>query len=95
MKIFDANGDGVLQLSEYIKLVRYVVSMAALQYEEGIRQRGPESGGGAGLFAELRPTAIDAVKVIFGQEMERVLRELVESGKTAKLPTPKKRHRKS
>ena len=57
--------------------------------------RVPESGDWAGLFAELRPTAIDAVKVIFGQEMERVLRELVESGKTAKLPTPKKRHRKS
>ena len=47
MKIFDANGDGVLQLGEYIKLVRYVVSMAALQYEDSMRDRQHAGHSGA------------------------------------------------
>lgn len=55
----------------------------------------PPDGDWSGLFAELRPTAIDAVQLIFGQEMERILREMVESGKTAKLPTPRKRRRRT
>jgi DNA-binding transcriptional MerR regulator len=38
------------------------------------------------LFQELRPTGIEAVRVMFGREMERALRELLESGKLAKLP---------
>ncbi len=36
-------------------------------------------------FEALRPTGLEAVRVIFGQEIERVLRQLVESGKTATL----------
>jgi DNA-binding transcriptional MerR regulator len=43
------------------------------------------------VFRELRPVGMETVRVVFGQEMERVLREHVESGKTAKLPRPKKR----
>jgi DNA-binding transcriptional MerR regulator len=35
------------------------------------------------LFQELRPTGMEAVRVIFGREMERELRKLVESGKLA------------
>jgi DNA-binding transcriptional MerR regulator len=38
------------------------------------------------LFQQLRPTGIEAVRVMFGREMERELRKLVESGKLAKLP---------
>jgi DNA-binding transcriptional MerR regulator len=38
------------------------------------------------LFEELRPTGIEAVRVMFGREMERELRALLESGKLAKLP---------
>ena len=63
------------------------------QAEKGSVQT-PDDGDWGRLFAELRPTAIEAVQVIFGQEMERVLRELVESGKTAKLPTKRRRRRK-
>jgi hypothetical protein len=55
--------------------------------------RTPKDGDWSQLFEALRPTAIDAVRVVFGQEMERVLREMVETGKTAKLPTRKKRAR--
>jgi DNA-binding transcriptional MerR regulator len=38
------------------------------------------------LFQELRATGIEAARVIFGREMERELRKLLESGKLAKLP---------
>jgi DNA-binding transcriptional MerR regulator len=41
-------------------------------------------------FRTLRPTGLEAVQLIFGQEMERVLRELVESGKTASVKRRKK-----
>jgi DNA-binding transcriptional MerR regulator len=43
------------------------------------------------LFDELRTTGIEAVRVIFGREMERVLRDLLESGKLAKLPARARR----
>lgn len=40
----------------------------------------------------IRPIALEAVRIVFAQEMERALRELVDSGRTTKLPTkrPKK-----
>lgn len=40
----------------------------------------------------IRPIALEAVRLVFAQEMERALRELVDSGRTTKLPTkrPKK-----
>ncbi len=55
-----------------------------------------ESAGAADLFRELRPTGQEAVRVIFGREMERALRKLLESGKVTSLPgrvkkKPKKR----
>jgi DNA-binding transcriptional MerR regulator len=43
------------------------------------------------LFEELRPTGIEAVRVMFGREMERALRALLESGKLAKLPARARR----
>jgi DNA-binding transcriptional MerR regulator len=36
------------------------------------------------LLNTLRPTAIDAVRVLFGREMEKQLRQLLESGRIAK-----------
>lgn len=39
---------------------------------------------------QLRPLGIEAVRLVFGQEMERVLREWIDSGKLAKLPTKKR-----
>jgi DNA-binding transcriptional MerR regulator len=40
----------------------------------------------AALFDALRPAGIEAVRVVFGREMERALRELLASGKAARLP---------
>ncbi len=45
-----------------------------------------DGGDVAATFRELRPMALEAVRLIFSQEMERVLRKLVESGKAATLP---------
>jgi DNA-binding transcriptional MerR regulator len=53
----------------------------------------PPDGDWSRVFEELRPTSIEAVRIVFGQEMQRVLRELVESGKTAKLPNHRRRRR--
>src|SRR5262249_54094192 len=39
----------------------------------------------ATVMSALRPMGMEAVRVIFGQEMERVLRKMVESGKTATI----------
>jgi DNA-binding transcriptional MerR regulator len=44
-------------------------------------------------FEALRPTGIEAVRVIFGREMERALRELLESGKMTKLPAARTKRR--
>jgi len=48
----------------------------------------------AEMFQALRPTGIEAVRVIFGREMERALRRLLESGKMATLPSKVKRAKK-
>jgi DNA-binding transcriptional MerR regulator len=49
------------------------------------------------LFEALRPIGMESVRVHFGREMERVLRELLESGKLAELSSrvgrAKKKHR--
>ncbi len=47
----------------------------------------------AATFRELRPMALEAVRLIFSQEMERVLRKLVESGKAATLRPKTRRPR--
>lgn len=44
-------------------------------------------------FEALRPTGIEAVRVIFGREMERSLRKLLESGKMTKLPAARTKRR--
>jgi DNA-binding transcriptional MerR regulator len=46
---------------------------------------GAIEGDAADLFRELRPTGQEAVRVIFGREMERALRKLLESGAVTKL----------
>lgn len=50
---------------------------------KGTSRRAGESLGEA--MSALRPVALDAVRLIFAQEMERVLRELVASGRTVKI----------
>ena len=43
------------------------------------------------LFSALRPTGLEAVRVIFGREMERQLRKLADSGKLQKARKPRRR----
>lgn len=47
----------------------------------------------AGLVEALRPLGLEAVRIVFAREMERALRELVESGRAAKIPSKKRRKR--
>lgn len=53
-----------------------------------------EATDAASIFQALRPTGIEAVRVIFGREMERALRKLLESGKMATLPAKVRKARK-
>lgn len=46
------------------------------------------------LFQALRPTAMESMRVMFGREMERALRKLVESGQLAKLPARARKAKK-
>jgi DNA-binding transcriptional MerR regulator len=54
----------------------------------------PDASNAAEMFQALRPTGIEAVRVIFGREMERALRKLLESGKMATLSSKVKRAKK-
>jgi DNA-binding transcriptional MerR regulator len=51
---------------------------------EGFGEGGSSDDFGAALAA-LRPLGLEAVRVVFAQEMERVLREKAKSGEAAKL----------
>jgi len=46
-----------------------------------------EAPDAAAMFQALRPAGLEAVRVIFGREMEKALRKLVESGKMASFPS--------
>jgi DNA-binding transcriptional MerR regulator len=54
------------------------------QAREGFGKAATHEDLGAALQA-LRPMGLEAVRVIFAQEMDRVLRRMAESGRTAKL----------
>lgn len=56
--------------------------LAALFLTPGKRRSGRPL---APLLRELRPAALEAARLILAQEMERVLREWVDSGKAAKI----------
>lgn len=47
----------------------------------------------ASMFQALRQSGIDAVRVMFGREMERQMRTLLESGKLATLPAKARKRR--
>lgn len=53
-----------------------------------------ETSDVAAMFQALRPTGLEAVRVIFGREMERALRKLLESGKVAALPAKVRKAKK-
>lgn len=46
------------------------------------------------LFRTVRGAGIDAVRILFGREMERALRKLVDSGKLASLPARARKARR-
>lgn len=54
-----------------------------------------EAEDGAGVFQALRPMGMEAVRVIFGREMERALRNLVQSGKATALPARVKKKKRA
>jgi hypothetical protein len=81
------------------EIIRKHMARAADELAEFFLKRAREEGFGrsadgddiAAAFQALRPMGLEAVRVVFGQEMERVLRKLVESGKTATLPVKGKK----
>jgi DNA-binding transcriptional MerR regulator len=72
------------------RTLRKRLSRTAKQLARPILARGaarPRGGRAAPLgdaLRELRPIALDAVQLVFAQEMERVLREWVASGRAAR-----------
>jgi DNA-binding transcriptional MerR regulator len=76
------------------EILRKHMARAADELAAHFWKRAREEGFGrsdsgddiAAAFQALRPLGLEAVRVVFGQEMERVLRGLVESGKSASLP---------
>jgi len=91
----EAAGIDLETASEASALVRKHMARVAQDLVDFFVKRAERGGldvaDAGALFQALRPTGIEAVRVIFGREMERALRKLLESGKLAKLP---KRRRK-
>ncbi len=53
--------------------------------------RRDELFGSPAAVEQMRPIALEAVRLVFAREMEKVMRELAESGKTARLGRKKSR----
>ena len=70
-------------------LGRAATELAELFFEQARRSQGADHDLTEQLDV-LRPRALEAVRLVFGREMERVLRGWVSSGKTNKLPARKK-----
>ncbi len=64
------------------KRLRKTAAELAEQFLAGKRGKGLPPGA---VMREVRPVALEAVRLVFAQEMERVLRAWSESGKAAKL----------
>jgi DNA-binding transcriptional MerR regulator len=71
------------------RAVAEVVDLFVAHAKDG--KIGAESAGD--LFQALRPMGLEAVRVIFGREMETALRKLLESGKATSLPAKVKKKR--
>jgi DNA-binding transcriptional MerR regulator len=78
-------------------MARTAEDLATFFFKQAREGFGRDAGADdfAAVFQALRPTGLEAVRVVFGQEMDRVLRKLVESGKTATLPVKAKKARKA
>lgn len=78
-------------------MTRTAEDLAAYFFKQAREGFGREAGPAdfAAVFQELRPMGLEAVRVVFAQEMERVIRRLVESGKTATLPAKARKPKKA
>jgi DNA-binding transcriptional MerR regulator len=56
--------------------------------------RDASAGDLTDAYKALRPLGQEAVRVVFGSEMERAMRKLLESGATAELPAKAKKRRR-
>jgi DNA-binding transcriptional MerR regulator len=76
--------DEALQLLRK-RLGRTAEELAELIFKRG--KRGKRSGGAGlgGVLGQARPAALEAVRLIFAQEMEGELRKWLESGRLSKL----------
>ncbi len=80
----------VILRKHFAKAVGELVTL----FVERARRANLEAQDLVGLFQTLRPAGNEAVRVIFGREMEDRLRELVESGTLAKITRKEKTKKK-
>lgn len=84
--------------SEAASIIRKHAARAARELAEHIFKRASEGFGRDATTTDLReaigalrPMSQEALRLIFGQEMDRVVRDLIESGKAADIPRKKKK----
>jgi DNA-binding transcriptional MerR regulator len=94
----EAGGIDVQTLLEASQLLRKHLSRAAhdaleffLARADDLIAEGKSATAIADAIRVLRPSAMDALRVIFAQELEREIRRAIESGRTAKLTAKRKR----
>jgi DNA-binding transcriptional MerR regulator len=82
------------------RILRKHLGRAAAELTEYFFQRSGEGFGRdvtasdlGGAYKALRPYGLEAVRVVFSQEMERSLRKLIESGATSSLPVRARKRR--
>ncbi|MEJ7733503.1 MAG: MerR family transcriptional regulator [Polyangiaceae bacterium] len=97
----EASGIDLATASRANEILRKHMARAAEDLAEYFFKHAGEGFGRSGsvedvtaAFEALRPGGLEAVRLVFGQEMERVLRKLLASGKTASLPGKSKRPRR-
>ncbi len=76
---------------EAVDLLRKHLTRAAGDLVDHFFDHAASSGDLGAAFDALRPLGLEAVRIIFAQEMERVLRKKAESGETVKLHSRKKK----
>jgi len=76
-------------------LQRAATGLAKLFVDEALNGNvaSPQDGDWGAFLSAMRPTSSEAVQVVFGQEMERALRGIVDSGRLAKLPRKRRRRK--
>jgi len=87
MKLQKAGVDSETSRESAQILRKYMAKASGELSKHFLRHLNDQSVDGDALetFRTLRPAGLEAVQLIFGQEMERVLRQLIESGQTANV----------